>query len=707
MKEPGANFGIKAKLVFILACVLVIGILIWSGGPGPLEFEGSDPGPATDYYNLLVQGFRAGQLNVNRDPPPGLAAVPNPYDPRANTPRFWDQSHLSFDMSYYKGKLYLYFGITPALTLFWPFVIVTGHYLSHRNACVIFSILGFIAAAGILYRIWRRYFPEISPWVAASGALGLGLAGGLLEILSSCEVYEVAITCAFAFTMIAMAALWRALHQKERQVRWLGLASLAYGLAIGSRPSLLFGSLFLLTPLAAAASRHSERISRGQAVLLFAAAVVPLMLVGLGLMLYNLLRFGSPFEFGWHYQLTGFDNYSAQQFSLRYLWFNFHFYFLEPVRWTGHLHFSGLDEVPPPGHATIVPMPYSGILRYSPFAWLALAAPLAWKGRLAEGILLRAFTAGAFLLFVICAATLCLFVTASSRYEMDFSPVLLLLAVIGVLGLERAVARLAVWRAVARAFWCLLLAYSLLLNILAAIEAHAANDYFIGNLLFNHGRLDQTIEYFAKASRLEPRSAGFHFALASALSHAGRIDQAVTEFKSALDFQPDFPEAENNLAFTLLRAGRVDEAIHYFQKALELHESYQTLYNLAYAFRLNRKAQEAEASLQKAIELQPQFLPAQIDLSWTLATWPDATGRNSARALAIAQNLNQHHPDDPNVLRTLAAACAETGHFPEALTTAKRALAIAQSQSEMTLVKKLQSEIALYQNNTPCRSFNN
>jgi len=52
------------------------------------------------------------------------------------------------------------------------------------------------------------------------------------------------------------------------------------------------------------------------------------MLIGLGLMLYNTLRFDNPFEFGWHYQLAaGYRSNIAQQFSLHYLWFNFRFYF--------------------------------------------------------------------------------------------------------------------------------------------------------------------------------------------------------------------------------------------------------------------------------------------------------------------------------------------------------------------------------------------
>lgn len=706
MNEPGIKSRAAGNVIFVLVCILAIGVLSWSAEPGLLEYESSNPDNA--YYNLLVQGFRSGQLNVNRDPAPDLARLPNPYSPRANKPYIWDPRYLSYDMSYYRGKLYLYFGAAPALLLFWPYIAVTGHYLSHRNACVIFFVLGFIAIAGITHRIWRHYFPEISPWVAASGALALGLAAGVLELVSSCDVYEVAITAGFAFAMIALAAFWHALHEPKRRIQWLVLASFAYGLAIASRPSLLFGAIILLIPLAATA-RELGRASWRPNVFLYAAAVVPLVLIGAGLMFYNFLRFGSPVEFGWHYALTDFDDSSARQFSLRYLWFNFHFYFLGPTQWTSHFPFirAGGFSPFPAGYAG-VGASYSGILSNYPVTLFALAAPLAWKGRPGEeSAALRRFAAAIFLLFVIFTTTLCLFVTASSRYDVDFLPALLLLAVIGIFGLERALAQSAFRRSIARCVWCGVLAYSLVFNILATIDAHAAIRFFVGNYFFHQGNLNKAIENFSEASMLEPNAPGFHFSLASALSQAGQRDDAITQFQKALEIDPNSPETDNNLAFTLLQAGRVNDAIKYFRRASELQNNYQTFYNLAFALRMNKMAVEAETNLEKAIELQPQFIPAQIDLSWTLATWPDATARDGGKALVIAKDLDRQHADDPKILRALAAAYAETGDFPKAVVAAKQAVALAQAQSRSTLLKELQSETILYQSNSPCRTFSN
>ncbi len=694
--------------VFGMVCALVIGIFAWSAEPGFLEL--TSPHAEDSYYNLLVQGFRAGQLNVKRETSPGLTQLANPYDPAVNGPYIWDEHYLSFDMSYYKGKLYLYFGVTPALVLFWPYVALTGHYLLHKDAVVIFYALGFLVAAGLLREVWRRYFPEVSVWVAAVGMLTLGLAVGTLEVLSRCDVYEVAMSCGFAFTMLALAAIWCALHEPKRRVLWLLMASLAYGLAIGSRPSLLFGVIILLIPVVQAWRAATELDSRRRVGLLLVAAVGPVVLIGLGLMLYNALRFDSPFEFGWHYQLaTGYRPNTAQQFSLHYLWFNFRFYFLEPMRWSGHFPF--LQAVPlsplPSGYYGTWE-PYGGILSNYPLVWLALASPLVWRDRPVEVVpVLRWFVAAVFLLFVICALTICLFLLASSRYELDFLPPLMLLAVMGIFGLERALVGSPVWRRIARWGWCLLLAYSVVFNILASVEAHAEANCIVGNSLLNQGRVDEAVEHFQKALALQPESATFHFALGNVLCRERRMDEAIIQYQKALEIKPDFAEAHNNLAYSLLQIGRVNEAITHFQRALEIQQSYEAYYNLGCAFRQKRMAAEAMAYFQKAIGLQPRFIPALKNLAWMLATWPEPSVRNGGKAVALAEQANQFSKNkDPLVLRTLAAAYAEAGRFPEAVATAKQALALAVTQSNTGLTNVLQTEIGLYQTHSPCRSTN-
>lgn len=703
IEEPKrASWG--AHTLFGLVCALVVGTFIWSAEPGFLEFYSGD-----GYYNLLVQGFRAGHLYVNREPAPGLAQLPDPYDPAVLAPYVFDDQRLALDLSYYHGKLYLYFGVTPALVLFWPYAVLTGHYLSQTAAIVIFCSLGFLVGAGIVHRAWRRYFPETSVWVAILCVLALGWATGILEILSTCDVYEVAGSCGFAFAMFALAAVWCALHQPERRMPWLLLASLAYGLAIAARPPLLFGAVILLVPVMQAWRNAKEKPWR-QVILLLGTASLPLVVIGVGLMIYNNQRFGSPFEFGWHYQMSDTNQHACpQQFSLRFLWCNLCFYFLVPMYWTAHFPYLK------PIILTIFPAGYdststsgSGILLNNPIVWLALAAPLAWRGICEPVQPLRWFVTAVFLLLVACATTLCLFQAARSRYELDFLPALMLLAVIGVFGLESALQDRRLWRYAVRFGWCLLLAYTVAFNVLVSIDDHANRDYFVGNYFFNHGKIDRAIEFYGKAATLEPLSPAWHLALGGALSRSGRRDESILQFQKALEISPDNAEAENNLGFTLLQAGRPGEAIPYFQGALQTQKTYQAYYNLAFALHRAGRIAEAIAGYRNSLQLQSQFLPAQTDLAWILATWPDPAVRNGNEAVTLAEQARQQsNSQNAQVLRVLAAGYAETGRFPDAMTTAKQALLLANTQSRSALAAEIQAELTLYETNAHCRSTNN
>src|SRR5579859_5564700 len=231
--------------LLVAVCALVIGIYVYMSQSGLLELL--SPSAADTYYNLLVRGFQARQLSLQKEAPPGLAELANPYDPTANAPYRLMPNRLH-DLSYYKGRLYLYFGVTPALVLFWPFAALTGQYLFHRQAVTVFCAVGFLASVGLLYALWRRYFTDVSAGVVAACALALGLATGVPVLLSQADIYQVPIACGYMLIMLALGSVWCALYEPEprKSLRCLVMASALYGLAVGARPKLLFGAVILI-----------------------------------------------------------------------------------------------------------------------------------------------------------------------------------------------------------------------------------------------------------------------------------------------------------------------------------------------------------------------------------------------------------------------------------------------------------------------------
>lgn len=597
-----------------VVCALIIGAFIWSAQPGILE---SISYPAQEsYYNLLVQGFRSGQLNVKREAPPALATLSDPYDPDANSQYVWDQHNLCYEMSYYKGKLYLYFGATAVLVLFWPYEILTGHYLPATDAILIFFSCGLVMAAGLLYAIWRRYFPVASVWIIAAAIASLGLCTGILDILSSCDVYEVAKSCAFAFMMLALVGIYRALHDPKQEIKWLLLASLAYGLAIASRQTLIFGALVLLIPPFQAWRGVARTDSPVRFIALLAAAVCPMAAVGLGLMFYNDLRFDNPLEFGWRYQLTNINqNVAVGPFNLHYLWFNFRFYFLQPAHWSGHYPFLQIVPMPPaPSGYAGIGIPYAGLLCNYPIVWMALAAPLAWHGR-RDVPGLRWFVTTLLWLFVACALTLCFFRVASSRYQFDFLPVFILLAIVGILGLEQALAGRVLWRRIVRCAWCLLLAYTAVFNVFAAVESRAATNWLLGNYFFTHNQMDTASHYFQKALVINPECVDAYRGLGCILLQQGQTDQAMVQIQKALQINPDYAEAHRDLGSCLLRMGRMDDAIAETQRAVQLEPETAAFRGaLASLFSKEGRMDDAIVQYQKVIEIKPGNAEAHYDL---------------------------------------------------------------------------------------------
>lgn len=635
--------------------MLIVAMHAYTAPLGRLESSFSNP--ADDYYNLLVQGFRDGHLSLKKEVPARFARLADPYDPDANRPYRALPCRMS-DQSYYKGRLYLYFGVTPALILFWPFVALTGHYLPTRLAVTIFCAVGVTVSLSLLRALWRRYFAEVSVGVVAMCALALGLATGVPVLLPQSDVYQVPVSCGYMLTMLALVAIWCALHQPECRCRWLTAASVAYGLAVGARPNLLFGAVILLVPVV------MTWRERRQVWAVMIAATGPIALIGLGLMYYNYLRFDSPFEFGQHYELGANRSVTTQFFNLRYLWFNFLVNFLEPARWSAHLPFVHKATVPPlPSGYYDVQDPF-GVLTNIPVVWLALAAPLGWRKRSdQERGDLRWFVAAVGLLFGMCALALMFLHTADVRYEVDFLPALVLLAVVGILGIERALADQPARRRLARWGWSVLLGFSVVFNMLVNVGNYAHVGCSMGTMLTVEGRLPEAIRVFETALRIEPDYAAGHADLGTTLWRAGRAQEAIREYEYALRLNPDYTDAHVNLGVALAESGRSADAVRHYEEALRLNphcaEAYMNLGNVLVA---QRKPGDAIRQYEEALQLRPDYAEAHMNFGNALAQ-----AEKMPEAMEHWEQALQINPDDAKTHYNLGIALAQAGRIPEAM----------------------------------------
>jgi hypothetical protein len=409
------------------------------------------------YYNLLARGFLKGELSLDAPVDPALAQMKNPYDPGERAGRGLH------DASYYKGKYYLYFGLTPALVLFVPVKVLTGQFVDESTASLIFSLAGFGAAVALLHRIRRRWLADTPEWQWLLGVLVLGVGTMVPALLRRPGVWEAPISCAYALFMLTLFCVWRSLTSRHPAV-WLAAASVAMGWCIGARPTYLPGAVVLLVPLVALARKPFAPVGRWWRLGL--AAIGPIAAVGMVLAAYNFFRFGSILDFGWTYQMAGDDISAGKLFSFGVMAFNLRLYLFAPAGLSPFFPFVTVASLPPVPAGQIGIENAYGLLPNLP--WVALAGvPWFARGKGTGGIL-RWYWAGTFLASAGILLLLCTFRGAAGRYEVDFSAGWILLAAVGALALRTRATGL--WRRATAGMVLLLGVWSVLFGVLVSLQ---------------------------------------------------------------------------------------------------------------------------------------------------------------------------------------------------------------------------------------------
>jgi tetratricopeptide (TPR) repeat protein len=207
-------------------------------------------------------------------------------------------------------------------------------------------------------------------------------------------------------------------------------------------------------------------------------------------------------------------------------------------------------------------------------------------------------------------------------------------------------------------------------------SAQAENN--LARLLHNQGRWDEAIGHYQAALRLEPNLAQAHNNLGVLLLQKGKLAEGVEQLRTALRLRPGDPESQYNLALAFNQQENWAEAANLLAHLAPARPNDPKLhYELARALAHLGKTREAMSHYAEALLRQPDFPEALDGLSWILATNPQADCRNGTEAVRMAERACQMTGrKDPAKLLTLAAAYAETGRFPEAVSTAQTALDI-------------------------------
>ncbi len=227
--------------------------------------------------------------------------------------------------------------------------------------------------------------------------------------------------------------------------------------------------------------------------------------------------------------------------------------------------------------------------------------------------------------------------------------------------------------------------------------------YSLGAALADEGRWDEAIENYRKAIQLYPNYAYAFNNLGNALAATGQLDGAVRSYRRAVQIAPTYSTALNNLGVLLAAQGQFHEAIQSYHRAIQSNPKNSDPHvNLGITFGQLGRTREAVVQYREALKLDPDLTTALNNLAWALATSSDDQLRNGDEAIRLAEHACElTRYTQPWFVGTLAAAYAEAGRFPEAITTAEKAVQLATTAGNQQLAAENRRLLELYRASKP------
>jgi len=232
----------------------------------------------------------------------------------------------------------------------------------------------------------------------------------------------------------------------------------------------------------------------------------------------------------------------------------------------------------------------------------------------------------------------------------------------------------------------------------AAWLAHAN----LGWILASQQNYDEAKAHLVTSLELNPANAQAHSNLGRLLSLQGKPAEAEEHFQAALKIKPKDADIRRSYAAALAEQGRQADAVAQFCEALRLRPDTETRLQLATLFVQSGKPREAVAEYCEVLVSKPEQPEALNNVAWLLATCADATVRNGAEAVRLAEHACRLSGNaQPRALGTLAVAYAEAGRFPEAVETSQKAVDAARAGGNDQLAAMSEQLLNLFRSGKP------
>jgi tetratricopeptide (TPR) repeat protein len=216
---------------------------------------------------------------------------------------------------------------------------------------------------------------------------------------------------------------------------------------------------------------------------------------------------------------------------------------------------------------------------------------------------------------------------------------------------------------------------------------------------------EQAKIHLTEALRLSPKSELAYFPLFEILLEEGDFTAARAYTERVLENTPGFGQALGNLGRIDWEEGRIEPAGRNFNAAVRDQPQLAfARYNVA-GFALEQGRTEEAMMEGKILQFRAPEWQEKANLqARKLVLKEDPTARDVRRALFHARlACLDVNGQDARRLDTLAIAQALAGHFPEAVTTARKAIQVAEAAHQIGQARLIRERLCLYQNHRPFR----
>ena len=316
------------NLGVLLLCLLICGGTFYAQNadhsllrPYPTLEEIRSPEMVVDAYMQQLDAFEKGQIALDLDVNPQLAALNNPYDTGER-----DKKEVAYhwDRAYYNGKYYSYFGLAPLFMVYYPVFWLTGMLPTTAFAGLLLSVFAVVMIFAAVHALIRLFTPRANLLLLLAGELAV-VCGSFLYLMqaSSSSFYYLPLIAAAgwlaAFTALASLAFLACrpaagpVSHIRKRVLLFFLCGVSLVMLVLSRPNMALLAAAFAAPLFLRILIDKSLSWRQRLLESACPFLIPVLVGAAAVMYYNYIRFDSVFEFGQRY-CTGIENFLYNKF---------------------------------------------------------------------------------------------------------------------------------------------------------------------------------------------------------------------------------------------------------------------------------------------------------------------------------------------------------------------------------------------------------